>query len=182
MRRQLELRSANEAVDLLDARGARDRRGDALARDEPGERDFGRLRAVRLRDARPGPSRMRKPRSFRYFSTRAAARAALEVGLAAVLAREEARGEAVVDDDAEALRDAQVAQRPLELRALAEVVFRLLDFVARQLPWRRPCRAPRAGRRRWSSTLRSPSPFRRGSAIRRRAASPRSACRRPACG
>src|SRR5712671_6187626 len=53
-RGQLELRGANQAVDLLQRRGACDRRGDALACDEPGERDFGGLRRVCLRNGVQG--------------------------------------------------------------------------------------------------------------------------------
>ena len=44
--RQLEIGGAREAVDLLDRRGARDRRGDARTRNNPGKRDFCRLGAV----------------------------------------------------------------------------------------------------------------------------------------
>jgi hypothetical protein len=47
----------------------------------------------------------------------AAARAALEVGRRAVLAGEEARGQAVVGDDALARANGEVAQRPFALRA-----------------------------------------------------------------
>src|SRR6185503_9838202 len=56
-----------------------------------------------------------------------------KVCLASVFASEEAGCKAVVDDHAEPFSDAQIPQRPFELLSLAEVVFGLLDFVARQL-------------------------------------------------
>ncbi len=77
--------------------------------------------------------RMRRPRSFEHFLYAAAARALLEVGLAAVLAGQEAAGQRVVGDDADALFQNQRLQRALVVGAFIEVVVRLQGLVAGQL-------------------------------------------------
>src|SRR5688572_13711435 len=130
--RQPELRCAYQAIDLPETRGARNRRRDALARDEPGERHFGRLRVVRQGHGIERRQDAQAP-LVEVFRHGIAACALPEIGLAAVFAREKSGGKAVVDDDPHFLRNAEVSQRALVLAALAQVVFGLLDFVARQV-------------------------------------------------
>ena len=66
------------------------------------------------------------------FLHAAAARAFAEIGLGAVLARQETAGEAVVSDDSEPLGHAQLTQLAVVTRPVVEIVFRLQHLVARQ--------------------------------------------------
>src|SRR5690606_15053986 len=117
----------------LDRGGAGDRRGDARTRDDPGERDLG-LPGAMARRHRVERSENAPAAPVQIFSDAAAARAFVEIGLAAVFARKEAPGEAVIGDNADLLAHAEVAQRSVEAGAVVEIVFGLKHLVARQLP------------------------------------------------
>ena len=87
--RELKPSSAGEAVDLFDAGGAGDRRGDASrAISQASATSAGVARCAAATSS--SAARMRMPRVFRYFFDAAAARALAEVGFAAVLAGEKA--------------------------------------------------------------------------------------------
>src|SRR5687767_9318455 len=128
--RKPQMRGARKAIHLLQRRGARNGRGHAFARDKPGKCHFGRRRAASggnlvQRGEDSHPSRVE------ILLYRRSPGALSEIRLAAVLAREEARREAVVDDDTHFRLQAEIPQAAFEPLAFVQVVFRLLDLVAR---------------------------------------------------
>src|SRR4051812_40693724 len=97
---ELEPRSADKAVELLDARRARDRRGHAFARDQPGQGHLRGRRAVRCRD-RIERFKDAKAALVEILAGAFAAHALTEVFLRAIFAGQESRRQAVVSDDAD---------------------------------------------------------------------------------
>src|SRR6202453_2064896 len=128
---QRKLGCARKALGLFDRGGAGDRRGDAGPRHGPGQRDLSglcfvarRYRLERVEDA--------KSTRIEIGLDPVAARTFGEIGLAAVLAREEPLCEAEIGDDADLLALAEVSEGAVEFVAVGEIVFWLENLVARQ--------------------------------------------------
>jgi len=124
-------RSPEQAFELAQRRGAGDGCGDAGAGHQPGQGDLGRFRPMpgghivqHLEDAEAA--------LVEVGLDPATSRALAQVGLAAVLAAEEALREAVIGDDAQALGHGEIAQRAIVIFTIVEVVLGLQHLVARQ--------------------------------------------------
>src|SRR6185437_16171637 len=99
---ELELRRLHDLLELIEARGTCDRRGDAGASDEPGEGHLARLRPITRRHP-VERSKDARPTLVEIFLHPRAARPGGDVGLRAVLAGEKAAGQGIVTDDADIL-------------------------------------------------------------------------------
>ena len=176
---QLQVDAGQDVGELLGRAGAGDRRGHARLGQQPRDRDRGDGDAVRGGDLVQRVEHL--PAALVEVARGALGARGVAVGVAAVLAGEEAGGQRVVGRDVQpvALDD----RRELGLVALAldEVVVRLQPLVAAPGPRARPARATRPAARRWCWTSRRAGPCRRAPARRTRARSPPPAPSRRPC-
>src|SRR5579872_2090468 len=128
---QLEPSRRDQLVELVYGRGARDRRGHARTRDQPGQRHRGGCRAVVFRD------RVERREDSESAIVEEPALDALpagafrEIRLGPILAAEESARQRGIADDADPRAAAEWLERRLIVGAVIQIVQRLQALVSR---------------------------------------------------
>src|SRR6266700_4328495 len=126
-----QLRRGGKILELVNAGGAGNRRGDRRPRDEPGKRHGGRIHSMSGGDFIQRGQYLLSLR-VQIIGHAAAALALPEIGGRTVFAGEKAAGQPVIGNDADVFLEAELLQRAFEIGAVVKVEPRLQTFVARQ--------------------------------------------------